>query len=189
MKRLVLLIITALICGVALTNCDKAEQNEQETVGGLKVIGTKLETVLAGKKMDLAFTDNDIISFNVTSSEIVFADGKVDEIISRLNRYSELQFFIDDKSVFVPPLSTTHFDGGRYCGSPLPWASLNDLGFLILNSNACFLIEGYLPWHFLSDDENDREAILRKQEKNSQKRKKDLEVLIEYLRKADKIVE
>ena len=187
MKRLVLLIISALICGGMLTNCDKAEQNEQETAGGLKVIGITLETVSTGEKNDLVFTDNDILSFNVTSGEIVFADRKVNEIISRLNLYSELQFFIDDKPVFVPPLSTTHFDGNRYCGSPLPWAGLNDLGFLILNANACFLVEAYLPWHFLSDNENDREAIVREQEENAQKREKEVEVIIEYLRKTDKI--
>ena len=187
-KRLVLLIIPALICGVVLTNCDKAEQNKQET-GGLKVIGTRSEIVSTGEKNDLVFTDNDVISFNVTSGEFVFADRKADEIISRLNLYSKLHFIIDDKPVFVPFISIMHLNADRYCGSPLPWASLNDLGLLILNSKTCFLIEGYLPWFFLSEDENDREEILKKQEENAIKRQEELDVLIEYLSKFGKIVE
>ena len=199
MKRLVLLIIPALIGGMALTSCEKAAQNEQETIGELYVIGVNSgtvptsennsETVPTGENNNLVFTGNDIISFNVTTGEIVFIDEKMDEIISRASLYSELNFFIDAKPVFVPSIATMPLNGDRYCGSPLPWASLNDLGLLILNSETCFLIEGYLPWHFLSDDENDREAILKKQEENSKKRSKELKVLIAYLSKAGKIVE
>jgi hypothetical protein len=189
MRKLVLLIIPALICGVVFTSCEKAEQNGQETAGRLKVIGTKSETISTEEKNDLVFTDNDIISFNITSGEIVFTDKKVDEIISRLNLYSKLHFIIDEKPMFVPPIAIMHLEGDRYCGSPLPWASMNDLGLLILNSNTCFLVEGYLPWHFLSDNENDREAILKEQEENSKMRKKELEVLIEHLSKSEKIIE
>ena len=166
MKRLVLMIIPALICGVILTNCEKAEQ-----------------------KSDLGFTSDDIISFNVSSGEIVFTKAKENEILSHIDHSSELQLFIGNKPVFAPPIAIMHLQGDGYCCSPCPWASFNDLGLIIFNSGAFVLMEGYLPWFFLSDDEKDREAILKKQEENSKKRKKELEVLINYLSKVGKIVE
>jgi hypothetical protein len=174
MKRLVLLIIPALICGAAFTSCENAEQNELEATGGLYVIGGKSEAVLTGSNSNLVFTGNDIISFNVTTGEIVFANRKVDEIISRISLYSDLRFLIGDKPVFVPSITTMCL-GDRYCGSPPPWSSLNDLGLVIFNSKTCFLMEGYQSWYFV--------------EKNYEKRKKELEVLIEYLSKKGKIVE
>ena len=184
MKKLVLLIISALICGIVFTGCEKNGQNEQGITKKLYVVGDNSQTI----SENLVFTDDDILSFNVTSGEFVFVNGKAGEIISRINQYSELRFFVDNKSVFVPSLSTIHFDG-RFCGSPLPWAGLNDLGLLVLNSNACFLVEGYFPWHFISDNVDDREAILKEQEENSKKREKEMEVLIEYLKKTGKYVE
>jgi hypothetical protein len=185
MKKITLLIISALICGMLFTSCEKNEQNEQGIKEKLYVVGGNSQTI----SENLIFTNDDIKSFNVTSGEIVFVKGKADEIISRINQYSELRFFIDNKSVFVPSLSTIHFDGNRFCGSPLPWANLNDLGLLVLNSSACFLVEGYFPWHFISDNVDDREAILKKQEDNAKKREKEMKVLIEYLKKAGKNVE
>ena len=160
------MIIPALICGMLLTSCEKTVQNE---------------------KGDMVLSE-DIKSFNVTTGEIVFRGRKVDEIISYANLHSELPFFIGNKPVFVPSIALMHLNGDRFCGSPLPWASMNDLGLLISNSKSCILVEGYLPWHFLSDNENDRETILKQQEENSIKRKKELSVLIEHLRKAGKIV-
>ena len=187
MKRLFLMIIPAMICGVILTSCEKAEQNEQKIAGGLYVIGIKSETVSTGEKSNLVFTDNDIISFNITTSEIVFIDRKVDEIISSVSLYSELNFFIDDKLVFVPSIATMHLNSERYCGSPLPWASLNDLGFIILNNKTCYLMEGYMPSGLLPTDE--REVILKEQEENSKKRNEELRALVDYLGKAGKIIE
>jgi len=166
MKRLVLMIFPALICGVLFIGCNSE----------------------MAEKTDLV-TSDDIISLNVNSGEIVFTEAKVNEILSHINHYPEFQLFIGNKPVFDPPIAIMHFEGDRYCCSPCPWDSMNDLGLFVFNSSGFLLIEGYLPWHFLSDNENDREAILKKQEENSKKRKKQLEVLIEHLSKAGKIVE
>ena len=169
MKTLVIRLISALICVVMFTNCEKAEQ---KTSGELSVSG------------------DDIISFNITTGEIIFTDWKQEKIISHASSYSEMHFFIDNKPVFVPSIPTMIWKGGFLCGSPFPWASMNDLGFLIsLDSKTCCLVEEYLPWHFLSDNANDKEAILKQQEENSKKRSKELDILIEYLRKTGRIVE
>jgi len=163
MRKIVLMILPALICGVVLTSCGKAEKTIKENA--------------------LVLTSEDIKSFNVTSGEIVFAAKKVDEIISHAGFPSELNFLIDGKPVFVPSIPISQFNGSRFCCSPCPWDGMNDLGLFILNSSAFHLIEGYLPWFFEGG------LTLKQQEENSQKRKKELEVLIVYLRKAGKIVE
>jgi len=168
MKNVVLMMIPALICGMLFIGC-KAEKVE---------------------KTDSVFvTGDDIISFDEYSGEIVFTKAKVNEILSHIDHYPELQLFIANKPVFNPPLPVSYFEGDRFCCSPCPWAGMNDLGLVVFNSSDFLLIEGYLPWHFLSDNENDRDAILKNQEENSKKRKKELEVLIAYLSKAGKIVE
>ena len=187
MKRLFFMIIPALIYGVMLTSCEKAKQNGQEITRGLYVIGIRSETVSTGEKSNLVFTDNDIISFNVTTGEIVFIDSKVDEILHSVSLYSELNFFIDDKLVFVPFIAIMQLNVDRYCGSPFPWESLNDLGFIILNNETCYLMEGYMPSGLLPTDE--REEIMNRQEGNSIKRQEELNVLVELLGKAGKIIE
>ena len=161
------MVIAALICGIVLTGCSKVEQNEQKIASELNM--------------------NDILSFNVTTGEIVFTDSKVAEIISNLSHNSELNFFIKGKPVFEPSIPIIHITG-PYCGSPLPWA-MNDLVLVIFNSKDCYLFEEYLPWFFETDNENEREEILKKQEENSKKRKKELDVLISYLSDAGKIIE
>jgi chaperone required for assembly of F1-ATPase len=61
MKKVILMFIPALICGVMLTNCKRAEQ-----------------------KGNLAFTSDEIVASNATN-EVVFADKEKDEIVSREN--------------------------------------------------------------------------------------------------------
>jgi len=163
MKRIVLMIVPALICGMVFTSCEKAEKTTKEN--------------------DLVLTSEDIKSFNATSGEIVFTAKKVDEIISHAGFSSDLNFFIDSKPVFVPSIPISQFNGSRFCCSPCPWAGMNDLGLIILNSSSFLLIEGYLPWHFEGG------LTIKEQEENSEKRMKELEVLIVNLRKAGKIVE
>ena len=178
MERLVLIIISAFIFGLAFISCENAGLNEKME---LYVIGIKSGAVPTSEKDDLIFTGDDIKSFNVISGEIVFSDKKIDQIISRASLYSEFRFFIYDKPVFDPPIPSMKLEGDRFCGSPLPWAYWNDLGLLILNSKNCYLLKGYEPWYSLSPNE--------KQEENSKRRKKELDYFIEYLSRFGKIVE
>ena len=166
MKRLFLMIIPALISGVVFIGCNSEKAEKTDFI-----------------------TSDDIISFNVSSGEIVFTKAAVNGILSHIDHYPLLQLFIGHEPVFAPPIPISQFNGNRYDCSPCPWDGMNDLGLFVFNSSSFRLIEGYFPWHFLTDNENDREAILKEQEENSKKRNKELEVLIEHLRKAGKIVE
>jgi len=180
MKRVFLMIIPALVCGVAFTSCntEKAEP-EVKAAGELYVIGAKSASVLkAGDKTDLVFTGDDMISFNVSSGEIVFAEATKDEIIFRVSHHSVLQFFIDSKPVFDPPI-------GIYLG----WGLLGDadLQFRISDYGNIYLTNAYQ--HFDSLLVIDREILEIEFEANKQKRQKELDIFIEYLSNSGKIVE
>ena len=181
MKRVVLMIIPALICGAMLTSCgsDAVEPQDEKTAGELYVIGAKSETVLkADDKTDLVFTGDDIISFNVCNGEIIFAEATKDEIISRVSHHSVLQFFIDNKPVFDPPI-------GIYLG----WGTVGDadLQFRISDYGHIYLTNAYQ--HLDSMLIIDREILEAEFEANKQKRQVQLDVFIEYLSNAGKITE
>ena len=181
MKKVVLMIIPALICGVVLSGCgsDKVEPQDESSSGELYVIGAKSGSALkADDKTDLVFTGDDIISFNVSSGEIVFAEATKDEIISRVSHHSVLQFFIDNKPIFDPPI-------GIYLG----WMSLGDadLQFRISDYGHIYLTNAYQ--HLDSMLFIDREILEIEFEANKQKRQEQLDVFIEYLSNAGKIVE
>jgi hypothetical protein len=179
MKKLVLMFIPALICGVAFTSCN-AEKAEPQliTSDGLYVIGTK-SGVVPTSITDLVFTDDDIVSFDVSSvGEMVFTKEKTEEIISRARLHSELHFFIDGKPVFSPPIKI-------YFG----WGSLDDidLQFRISDYDKIYLTDIYQ--HLDSLLVIDREILEVEFEANRQKRKQEMDVLIKYLSDAGKIVD
>jgi len=179
MKNLVLMFIPALICGVVFTSCntEKAEP-KLITSDGLYVIGTK-SGVVPTSITDLVFTDDDIVSFDVSPvGEMVFTKEKTEEIISRARLHSELHFFIDGKPVFSPPIKI-------YFG----WGSLDDidLQFRISDYNKIYLTDIYQ--HLDSLLVIDREILEKEFEANRQKRKQEMDVLIKYLSDAGKIVD
>ena len=74
MKKVVLMFIFALICGVMITNCKRAEQ-----------------------KVNLALASEDIAAFNVTD-KFVLADREKDEIVSRdISNIEDIEKWIRDE--------------------------------------------------------------------------------------------
>ena len=189
MKRLVLnylavaalALSAALICGTVFTGCSDKEE-PKKTAEGLYVIGansgTKSATDAAGDKTDLVFTGDDIISFNVSNGEIVFAETTKDEIISRVSHHTELHFFIDDKAVFTPPIRI-HFG----------WAlSFDDFDLQFRTDGArIFLTDVFMSLDSVPYLE--RKTAQSEIEAKKERREAELDVLIEYLRKAGKIAE
>ena len=177
MKRLVIMIIPELICGLVFTGCsDKTESNDIPT-GELYLILTESADVSADNKTNWVFTGDDIVSFNVANGEIIFTDTVLCEIISHVGYSSYLHFLIADKPVFAPPI-TIH--------SPLSSAGADDLHFSIWNSRIC-LSEYYQSWDWLSEAE--RKIKQKEQEETHKKRKKELDLLLKYLNNAGKITE
>ena len=117
MKRIVLMLIPALVCGLLFSGCNTEKvKPEEKTAGELYVLGNSAGAVksglvrAAGQTDYIVFTGDDILSFDIWRDErqiggqIYFTEGKLNEIISRAELYSELHFLIDDKPVFDPPI-------------------------------------------------------------------------------------
>jgi len=172
MKRFVLMIVPALICGGMFLNCssDKAEPQDEKA---LYVMGTRSANV-STEKPDLIFTGDDIESFNVNSREIVFTKVKADDIRYRIGLFSVLHFYLNDKLLFDPPLrihsevsSIAEVLGLSICGSKIYFHSHTQ------------------NYDFLPASE--RQAREKEQNELVQKRQKEMETLIKYLSDAGKI--
>ena len=171
MKRIELLIITAMICGLAFTSCGSDVEAPK-----LNVYGTKSGLSPSGIT-DLVFTGDDIVSFEAKFvGELAFTKEKTDEIISRARDYSELHFFLDGRPVFSPPIKINWgLDS---------WDDL-DLKFLILDDGIMLLIDTTMFFEcILWVDESYAKAHAEKM----QKRGKELDVLIKYLSNTGKVV-
>ena len=180
MKKVVLMIIPALICGVMLSGCgsDKVEPQDESTSGELYVIGAKSGSAMkADNKTDLLFTGDDIVSFNIVTGKFVFTETKLDEILTSVSHHDELHFFIDDKPVFTPPIRIN-----------IGWklSSIDDCELQFrTNGDVIFLTDMHVHFDTLSLSNVEKELFIAKKEK----RDAELDVLIEYLREAGKIVE
>ena len=196
MKRLVLMSIPALICGVVFLfvsscsdNSKNIAQEEEVTLpsGEFFVMGAKSSTVSSYDELDLLFTGDDIKMFKTDESfdvanggtsygEIVFTDLKVDDLSRRFGHYTTVYFFIGETLVFNPPVQIYN---------PFSSMSANDLQMNIFDGKI-YLVEFYQLWDWLPVTE--REARLKAQEKNSKMRKKQLDVFFKYLTDNGKFV-
>jgi hypothetical protein len=167
MKKLFFLFV----CGLLLSSCDSdnADTKEENTSSNLLVIGSKLATV--PNETDLVFTDDDIVLYNISNGEIIFAETKLGEIIYRVSNHSVLHFFINDNPVFVPPIRI-HF------GWELSYKDF-DLQFRT-DGRRVFLTDAYFNL--------DSITAVYEIEKKRLKRKEELDILIKYLSDAGKTV-
>jgi hypothetical protein len=183
MRKIVLLIISAMICGVMFTTCDsdKAEPQDEKVTGELLVLGTRSESVSSYDELDLLFSGDDIKMFKVANNdtlygEIVFAGLNVEDLSRSIGNYTTVYFFIGETLVFNPPLKIY---------SPISSMSSNDLQMNI-GDGKIYLWEFYQLWDWMTDTA-EREARLKAQAENSKMRKKQLEVFYKYLSDAGKI--
>ena len=179
MKR-VLLVVPALICGVMLNGCGSKDPQDEKTLGELYAMGTKSITVTSKDEMDLLFTVDDIISYNIVevpliygkpSGQIVFTDKKANDLKEHFEEYPTVFFFLHGELVFDPPVPTF-----------FPWLTSEPPSGLHLRyersnyGDVFYLTEIYSIGN-LPDDET------------KEKRKKQLDVFIKYLRDVGKIIE
>ena len=186
MKRLVLMIIPALICGVVFTGCPK-EPKDEKISAELYAMGIKSATVSSKDKKDLLFTGDDIISFDIRepanmlglySNQIIFTELKTKELKERIEQFVTLFFYLHGELVFDPPIPT-YFPIPPSITDPTS-NQPSDLQ-LIYTSNAVDGAFYLVILHNLMDGPPDVEMI--------EKREKQLEVFIEYLRDMGKVIE
>jgi hypothetical protein len=124
----------------------------------------------------LAFTGNDIKSFNVVTREIVFNDpSTADDLNTRIfGLFVNLAFYLDGK----PLLSVINVY------SPISSYRYNDLVFVRQDSRF-YLLDGYPSDENLGPNESN---ALQLRKENEQKRKAEWDIFIKYLSDAGKIV-
>ena len=114
----------------------------------------------------------------MTTGEIIFNSLNTDDIIYRIGCYKKVFFYMNGKLMFNPPFNIY---------SPISSYIGNDLG-LHIHDTQFFLNEIYHPiGDWMSSIE--KAKTIKKNEENSKKRKKELDVFIKYLREAGKIVQ
>ena len=178
MKKIETIIISALICGMALTSCSSEKtESQQKNSNKLIVVGSNSAVTSAGEA-GLVFVGDDVVSYNVTSGEIVFTKEKFNEIISRLNLHSLLHFFIDEKPVFNPPIQI-HYGWG---------VNLDDFDLQFRTDGRNIHLS---EWYYMMVDSLPEVAREKKRielAENKEHRKKELETFVDYFRNAGKIV-
>ena len=128
--------------------------------------------------LELVITGEDIKSYNVNTREITFVDSKLEVIKSGFGLWAQLDFIIDDKPVFVPPL---------WIHAPHSSAGAGDL---CLHLGPDF-VTIYFTMYFNSWEwwpEAERTIKQKEDEETAKKRTKELDFFIQYLTEKDKIV-
>ena len=196
MKRVVLIIVSALIFGVMFTSCgsDNSEPEDGKITGDLYVFGAKSTTDSAEDDMDLLFTGDDIKSLTTACEaydlvycdafigEIVFSDLRADDIMYSMGGlYTTLYIYIDETLVFDPPITIY-----RSYSSYVP----EDLHISIYGKDKFILSEWYRTFEY--DDwlsAVEKEAKRKEQDETFKMRKKQLDVFFKYLSDHGKLVQ
>ena len=177
MKRVVLMIIPALICGMVFTGCGSEEPKNEKTSGELYAMGTKsvISEASTEENPELIFRGSDVKFFNVTTREIVFSNLTAEKILPRFGVYSNVTLYIGEKPLLE-----------AFVTSPISSIGLNDLVFVAdLRENKIYLKDGYPE---ISPVWADREIWQKERDENARKRKAEWDVFIKYLRENGKIV-
>jgi len=129
------------------------------------------------KGFDVHFRGEDIKSYNIETGEIVFENLKIEEIKNTFGLYTSVSFTLKGKMLFVPHIKIH---------SSVSSIASNDLQLQISPDNKLYLIIFYANFDWLPDDE--KLKFLEEKEANTKKRQKELDVLINYLNEAGKII-
>jgi hypothetical protein len=186
----VISIISTLICGMAFTACTSEKEKAEDDIpaSGLYVTGSASVNAsslkAANDRTEPVFTGDDIVSFNLSDGEIIFAEDRMETIMSGVERHSELHFYIDGTPVFDPAIRIHPGYGETFEDFDLQFRTLGPPSY---ESVKVFLTDVYMNIDTLPE----AERLIKQQEMevNKARRKKELDVLISYLDAAGKIVD
>ena len=113
MKRLGIMIVPALICGMIIISCNTKEQ-EAKTCGELYAIGTKSAISETSSEEEIIFKGSDIEYYNITTGEIVFVNLTAENLLPKFNLFSKITLFLGEiplyETVVVSPISSIPID-------------------------------------------------------------------------------
>ena len=143
MRKLFLMIILAIICGIMFTSCNN--EKEVKNSGELYAIGVKSVTSENSdeENTELVFNGSDIKFYNITTGEIVFVGLTANEVMPKFGLYSKITLFLDENPLFETVVTSTI--------SSIPFS---DIVFVVdIEESKIFLQNGYPKSDLLLDDE------------------------------------
>ncbi|MDR2027452.1 MAG: hypothetical protein LBQ01_07835, partial [Prevotellaceae bacterium] len=130
------------------------------------------------------FNGNDIKSFNLTTGELIFSNLTFEQLRSRTENYT-LTFYLGDKELFKSASighDTLFILSGKV---------INDLVFILRGdlNERLYLMDGFPSLDCVKNFGVSETEAARQREANTQKRKAEWDLFIEYLKDTGKVIE
>jgi hypothetical protein len=187
-----LLVFAAGMTSLSLASCnnnsnDLAEKQKEVVSGELSVIATGTSTYAGtDETQTVAFTGDDIESYNASTGELIFNDLSFEQVRSRTEEYT-LSFYLGDSKLFES--ASIGYDTAWILSGKV----IDDLVFILRSdmNERLYLMDGYpaLDWIGSNHDSDEEAASRKKRAENVQKRAEEWELFINYLQDAGKLVE
>ena len=161
-----------------LFSCSSDSEEPEKTEDILQVMAPKRMDDGSISYVDLIFTGDDIKSFNITTTEIIFFDSIFDKIYQELYTCRYVSFYFNEKPLFEEIRVIRPFSSDP--GSPNLVLMLR----IGLNLNKIYLYDRWPESNNPAAQEWNKELA-----ENREKRKPAWEIFINYLSKEGKIVD
>jgi hypothetical protein len=185
MKMKLFLLTAGTVILLAACNSDASVQpNDKNTGGELSVVATKAATYAGSGDEAIVFNGSDIKSFNLTTGELIFSDLTFEQLRSRTEDYT-LTFYLGDRELFKSTsvgYDTLFILSGRV---------INDLVFILRGDldERLYLMDGFPALDWVKNFGVSETEAAEEREANTQKRKAEWDLFIEYLEDAGKVTE
>jgi hypothetical protein len=182
--KLFLLTAGMIIFLAACNNDANVQPNDENTNGELSIVATNAVTYASSGNSTVVFNGSDIKSFNLTTGELIFSDLTFEQLRSRTENYM-LTFYLDDKELFKS--ASIGYDTLLILSGKV----INDLVFILRGDldERLYLMDGFPGLDWVVNFGIPEAEAAKEREANTQKRKAEWDLFIEYLKDADKVIE
>jgi hypothetical protein len=184
-EKLFLLTAAGMIIFLAACNNDvNVSPNDKNTGGKLSVVATNAATYSGFGDKTVVFNGSDIKSFNLTTGELIFSNLTFEQLRSRTENYT-LKFYLGDKELFES--ASIGYDSLFILSDKV----INDLIFILRGdlNERLYLMDGFPGLDWVKNFGVSEAEAANQREANTQKRKAEWDLFIEYLKDADKVME
>jgi hypothetical protein len=174
-----------MIISLAACSGDSSVQpNDQNTGGELSVVATGAATYSGSGDRTVVFNGSDIKSFNLTTGELIFSGLTFEQLRSRAENYT-LTFYLGDRKLFES--ASIGYDTTLILSGTV----INDLVFILRGdlNERLYLMDGFPSLDWVENFGAPEAEAAKEREANTQKRKTEWDLFVEYLKDADKVIE
>ncbi|MDR1523957.1 MAG: hypothetical protein LBS79_01695 [Tannerella sp.] len=168
----------------ACNNDANVSPDDENTGGELSVVVTGAATYSGSGDNTVVFNGSDIKSFNLTTGELIFSNLTFEQLRSRTEN-GTLTFYLDDKELFKS--ASVGYDTLFILSGEV----INDLVFILRGdlNERLYLMDGFPGLDWVENFGVSEADAAKQREANTQKRKAEWDLFIEYLEDAGKVIE